>query len=551
MRGMEGVVYVLLFSLSTMVASVVAAVAWRRRRSAPAVGTVAVVSASVAVWSGTGLFGRLVPVPETVALTGAAAMIAVSVMTSAYLCQSLAVVDRTWRLSRRTALRLSAEPALFAIVLLTDPWHRLVVASTGLDASGNILVGFGPLFWVHLAYNLALVVTATARLVGAWLHGPLSQRRLHGFVLLGNTPSVLGGAASLLAVTGAVEAAPFQAVAPLGFCASAALTYWALARLSLLELVPVTRTHLFDMISDVVVTADGSGRVLDVNPAAHRLARRLAPDLPDRLVGLPITAVLGGMPIADRLEDGLEVSLTVTDAQERTVDLDMRVSALSDSRGEPVGWAVVARDVSALNDQQRELQETNDRLHEQVATIEALRANLAEQAVRDTLTGLHNRRFLMESLQRQMRLAAAEGTPLSVALLDIDHFKQINDRYGHGAGDQVLARFAKLVSGRIRTGDVVARYGGEEFVIVLPGATGEQALERVDALRSWVAAGRMPAAGRTLTVTFSSGVASLTGKQSPEELLHAADEALYEAKRAGRNQVKLAVVEPDPSVAAA
>src|SRR5688572_13953211 len=108
MRGMEGVVLVLLFSLSTMVASAVAVVAWRRRRSTPAVGTVVVVSASTAIWSGTALFGRLVPLPEMVALTGAAAMIAVSVMTSAYLCQSLAVVDRGWRLSLRTALWLAA-----------------------------------------------------------------------------------------------------------------------------------------------------------------------------------------------------------------------------------------------------------------------------------------------------------------------------------------------------------------------------------------------------------------------------------------------------------
>ncbi|MBG0818635.1 diguanylate cyclase [Planomonospora sp. ID82291] len=548
---MQGVLFVLLFSLSAAVASAVTVVAWRRRRSATAAGTVAVVSASTAIWSGTAVFGHLLAAPEMIALTGAAAMIAVSVMTAAYLCQSLAVADRGWRLSRRTALWLAVEPVLFTVVLLTDSRHRLVIASAGLGDGGNIVVHFGPLFWVHTAYGLALVAAATARLTRAWLHGPRAQRRLHGFVLLGNVPSLLGGGITLLGVTGTVESALFQVVAPLGFCLSAALTYWALVRLSLHELVPVTRTHLFDMISDVVVTADGSGRVLDVNPAAALLARRLTPDLPGRLVGLPITAVLGGTPIADRLEDGMEVSLTLTDARERTVDLDMRVSALNDSRGEPVGWAVVARDVTALNDQRRELQETNDRLHEQVATIEALRANLAEQAVRDTLTGLHNRRFLMESLQRQLRLAIPEGSPLSVALLDIDHFKQINDRYGHGAGDQVLSRFAKLVSGRIRQGDVVARYGGEEFVIVLPGATGEQALERVDALRAWVAAGRMPAAGRTLTVTFSAGVASLTGKQSPEELLHAADEALYEAKRAGRNQVKLAEAAPDPSAAAA
>ncbi|WP_344867163.1 GGDEF domain-containing protein, partial [Planomonospora alba] len=226
------------------------------------------------------------------------------------------------------------------------------------------------------------------------------------------------------------------------------------------------------------------------------------------------------------------------------------VSALRDSRQTTIGWAFVARDVTALNDQHRELQHANQQLRDQVATIEALRADLAEQAVRDTLTGLHNRRYLMEALQRELRLATSAGTPLSVALLDIDHFKQINDRYGHGAGDQVLMRFAKLVGGRIRIDDVVARYGGEEFVIVLPGATGDQALERIDAIRTWVAAGRMPAGGHTLSVTFSAGVATLTGKQKAEELLHAADEALYEAKRAGRNRVHLATPTTDPATPA-
>ncbi|WP_203872503.1 GGDEF domain-containing protein, partial [Planomonospora parontospora] len=222
------------------------------------------------------------------------------------------------------------------------------------------------------------------------------------------------------------------------------------------------------------------------------------------------------------------------------MDLNVRVSALVDARGQRVGWAFVGRDVTALNAQRRALVEANARLQEQVVMIEALRADLAEQAVRDALTGLHNRRFLMEALGREMRLAVASGEALSVALLDIDHFKLINDRYGHGAGDQVLVRFAKLVGGRIRAGDVVARYGGEEFVIVLPGASGEQALERVEEIRVWVAAGRVPAGGHTLSVSFSAGVAALSGGMDAGELLHAADEALYAAKRAGRNRVMLA-----------
>ncbi|WP_449061655.1 diguanylate cyclase [Planomonospora algeriensis] len=235
----------------------------------------------------------------------------------------------------------------------------------------------------------------------------------------------------------------------------------------------------------------------------------------------------------------------MTDAQGRTVDLDVRVSALRGGRDEPVGWVLVGRDVTALNAQRRALHEANDRLREQVTTIEALRADLAEQAVRDTLTGLYNRRYLMEALSHRMRLAAADGAPLSVALLDIDHFKQINDRYGHGVGDQVLTWFADLVGSRIRVDDVVARYGGEEFVVLLAGVTGEQALERMEEIREQVAAGRLSAGGHLLAVTFSAGVAAFTGRQEPQELLHAADEALYAAKRQGRNRVLPAPARPE------
>ncbi|MBG0833203.1 diguanylate cyclase [Planomonospora sp. ID67723] len=537
---MESTLLTLLFLLSTITASAVAVVGWRRRRVTHAVGTLAVVAAAIAAWAATDAFLIAADVLATSHLALTAKLLPACAVTAGFFCLSQAVLDRTWRLSRRTALWLAVEPALIVTTVASDPWHHLLFPPTGPGLQDVRQSGIAPLFWAHTAYSYTLLAIGLAALLRAWMRGPRSQRELYGLVLLGTVPPLL---INVLSTVGFVR----PHLTPLGFCVTVVVGYWALVRRALPELVSVERSHLFDMISDMVMAVDCSGRLLDLNPSAERMLRDLVPDLPERLAGLPVTGILGDPPLGD----DMETDSTVTDVNGRRVDLNVRVSALRNGQDEHVGWALVTRDVTALNAQRRELQETNDQLREQVRTVEALRADLAEQAVRDTLTGLHNRRFLMESLGREMKLAAAEGTPLSVALLDIDHFKQINDRYGHTAGDQVLMRFAKLLGGRVRQGDVLARYGGEEFVVVLPGATGEQAQARVDELRQWVTAGRIPAGGHTLSVTFSAGVAALDAGQNPGELLHVADEALYEAKRAGRNRVQLAAPEPDPSAAAA
>ncbi|WP_344866971.1 histidine kinase N-terminal 7TM domain-containing protein, partial [Planomonospora alba] len=331
----------LLFTLSAMLASAVAGTGWRRRRSAPAVGAVSVIAASTAAWSLTAVAGYLADDPSVATLTAGVSLAGISVTTAGFLCLALAVADRFWRLSRRTALLLAAEPLLLVAALLTNPWHGLVISSIAPRDSDWLLIDFGPLFWAHGLYSYVLLVAAGMLLIRPWLSGPRSQHRLYGFVLVSLLPSFLGGGATLLGYSGAVDAAPLLALAPLGFGATAFLHYWALTRLSLFELVPVTRTRLFDMIGDMVMTIDGTGRVLDLNPAAERLARRLTPDLPGRPVGLPLADVFG-VSLGGCLADGVETDKTVTDVHGRAIDLNIHVSALRDSRQTTIGWAFVA-----------------------------------------------------------------------------------------------------------------------------------------------------------------------------------------------------------------
>ncbi|RBC35418.1 GGDEF domain-containing protein, partial [Xanthomonas oryzae pv. oryzae] len=169
-----------------------------------------------------------------------------------------------------------------------------------------------------------------------------------------------------------------------------------------------------------------------------------------------------------------------------------------------------------------------------------LRESLRRQSIRDALTGLYNRRYLEESLSHELARCARRGLPLSVLMLDVDHFKQFNDSQGHAGGDLLLAAVGELLLTRLRTEDVACRYGGEEFTVLLPEADGEEALRVAEQIRGYIAALAVSDEARALPkVTASIGVASFPadGEQGAS-LIQKADAALYRAKHRGRNRVE-------------
>lgn len=172
----------------------------------------------------------------------------------------------------------------------------------------------------------------------------------------------------------------------------------------------------------------------------------------------------------------------------------------------------------------------------------------------DSLTGIANRRHFDRSLDREVRRARREGRPLSLIFLDLDEFKGFNDNYGHARGDEVLRRVAQTLNETFRRGgDFVARYGGEEFAVVLPDVDARRAALYAERLRRriWRLAIPYTASPATDRVTISGGVATIAPSvlASPDQLLHAADKALYRAKCLGRNQIASAAVETAAAVA--
>jgi diguanylate cyclase (GGDEF)-like protein len=263
---------------------------------------------------------------------------------------------------------------------------------------------------------------------------------------------------------------------------------------------------------------------------------RLA-DFPDSLaclVGQPVRRAVTDVddPQAEPAEVALLRSLGKSSSLKTPIILDARVW------GEL--WATRASSAPPFNDHDADMAKVIVALVSAGLAQAAAWQTMQQRALTDPLTGLYNRHFLEESFKRELIIAERAGHPVSVIMGDLDHFKTVNDRDGHLAGDEVLRVFGALLTNNARASDISCRYGGEEFLLVLPGLTQEGAAARAEHLRRAMSATPVDYGGSQITVTVSFGVATYpTHGRTPLELIAAADSALYSAKAQGRNRVNL------------
>lgn len=198
----------------------------------------------------------------------------------------------------------------------------------------------------------------------------------------------------------------------------------------------------------------------------------------------------------------------------------------------------VSRDITERKLNEHFLKQANHELQIHVKKVEQLSQELQEQAFRDPLTGLYNRRYLKESLQREFNRADRELFPISILIMDIDRFKNINDTYGHQVGDKFLIIIADLLKKNSRGSDITCRYGGEEFVLVLPETETQAAYTRAEQFRVEISKVHIPHEMKELSVTVSMGIAAYPEHSTiAEDLIVKADLALYQSKNNGRNRV--------------
>lgn len=528
--------YIGLLLLTVPLAGWISLTAWRRR-AAPGALALAVILGGAAWWSLCFAL-ELLPVADPMPLFWFKLMFAgVVVVPAAFLVFGLEYAGYHRYVNRAVLGFLTIEPIVFTVLVWTDPWHGLVLA--GFDGTPGTQFTGGIGFWVHTAYSYLLCLTAIALIALRCMQQAPIQRKQSRLVLLGALIPTIANVVTVL------QLIPLSGIdlTPIGFTAAAGLKMFALYRYGLLDLIPVARDAIVERMTDAVLVVDAENRIIDMNPAAAAMLHlNMSPTL-----GQPVSMVLATWP------EIVQACTAIPDFQGETRlckdgrFVDLRITPLATERRSGARL-VVLRDVSHLKNVESELRGTNQQLRQKLTEIEELQKRLTEQAIRDPLTGLYNRRFLEESLARELARARRTQQPLSVAVIDLDHFKRVNDAYGHHAGDTLLIAVGDLLRSYIRDGDVACRFGGEEFVVLMPGASLEVAAERAETWRLAFAKLKIAPETLNLNATFTVGVASYPlNAASVEKVLEAADRAMYAAKAAGRDRVAMAIAPKYPA----
>lgn len=386
--------------------------------------------------------------------------------------------------------------------------------------------------------------------------------RIYGFRRLGDYPFyVTAGRASMDYLADWRHTAWLAAVAALLLFLALALVLIRVLRAGGREAVTAERLResearyrmLAENSHDVIWTIDIPTRCYTyVSPSVGEMTGYA----PDEVVGQPFDAQLTP-DSASRLAREIDLGLRRIAAGDRAgsvlvseceqickdgsqISTEVVSSYLLDADGVARTILGITRNISERKAAERALKESNRQLHVRIEEIGRLQVALQELAVRDSLTGLYNRRYLDETLDREVSRARREGNPLSLVMLDIDYFKRVNDTYGHQVGDEVLRTLAATLSADIRAEDVACRYGGEEFLILLPNMPLDVAMLRAEAWRAAVERLSIAHGNFQLTFTISLGVSAYPDHgKTPDDLTRCADQALYQAKHEGRNRVSI------------
>jgi len=439
----------------------------------------------------------------------------ISIIPALWIIMVIQMTGRDRWLTRPVLIAIFIIPFTTFILHLTDSYHHLYYSSVSINTNSPFpLLAFtkGPWYWVHVAFTNLSILCGNIMLLDMWRRSAPSYSRQAAIIL---TASLAPWAGLIIYQTGR---SPWDLdLTPFTFTCTGLITAWGLFQYRLFDLIPVARDKVFDSMRDGVLVLDTSDRIVDFNPTAQLIVKKLS----KKDIGRPAKEVLADYP-------ELLKQLSVNNNEQNNLQTSQggvsyyynsRVTPVMNDKNKLIGKTIVLNDIT-----QQVL------LHEKLSKLATL----------DALTNIFNRRHFLDLSNDELCHAKQSGTSISLILMDLDHFKQINDTYGHKAGDIVITTVTAVCSNNLRVTDLFGRYGGEEFVAFLPETSSEEAFQIAERLRQNIAVTRIELDDGSITVTASFGVASAdkAGDIELDELLKNADEALYEAKEAGRNCVR-------------
>jgi diguanylate cyclase (GGDEF)-like protein/PAS domain S-box-containing protein len=446
-----------------------------------------------------------------------------------------AQVDR-W-LNRLTGSLFFVIPLVSLAFLFSDRWFNFYYAAVHpLSASGGpLVIERGPWYLVAAIQSYLLNVAGMGILIWRFFyHQSIYRKQLTILISAVLIPLVINVFYQFAPRILPSLSIPID-LTPISFTVTAVLLSAGIFGLRLFNLIPIARHTVLEHLPEMIFVVDRHDQLLDANSAAQRMLGKSL----DEIVGKDPLEVFRAWPqLINRFltTDETHEEIQIPGDPSRT--LEIKIAPLYDQFNKLEGRLIVAQDITDRKRLENETKRAYEALTNEMAENEKLRAELQEQAIRDPLTNIFNRRYMAEFLDKEIARAERENTPVSVVIMDLDNFKAFNDAYGHKCGDVILRAFADFLVEHTRRGDVVCRFGGEEFVILMPNAPLKIGQERAETWRQDFSETQIDYEGMKFCITFSAGVASFPSHGSTgDAVLHAADQALYRSKNNGRNRV--------------
>lgn len=527
--------YSVAFLAATLIGAIATLAAWSRRRAQGGFSLFLMLIA-ITVWNLAGFMVATTIDPSDKILWSKVTYLGAHFTPVFFLIFTIQFTNQHKRLTQWHILPLFILPVLTILLAATNEWHHLIWSdfSTGPPGSNSYIYHHGPWFWIETIYIICILLVATFTLFRFALRSREVFRYQGEALILGALFPWVGFILYILPIN------PFPGLdlTAISFAISGAILVFSFFRLHFLELIPVAREYLIENMVDGLLVLDQKNRIIDINPAAKRLLgfqKRY-------LIGQDAKMLLANWPVFAHSLTSSGVIETAINLRlpETTYNVDLRVSPLFKRNGELTGHLIVLRDRTRGKHTEEALRKANQELQYKLEEIKKLQEKLVEQALRDPLTGVYNRRYLDVTFDRELSRANRDNYPIMIMMMDIDHFKTINDTYGHKAGDQVLITLAGLLLSRFRQNDILCRYGGDEFLVIMPESYLEGACYRAEMLRQDFEALGIQYGGKILHTTLSIGIAGYPKHGlTLDSIIQSADIAVYAAKQAGRNQVQV------------
>lgn len=402
-----------------------------------------------------------------------------------------------------------AIPFITLFIVMTNDWHHLHYRVFEMEPNLGlpyIHQEIGIWYVIHGIYIFSCMLVAFFLVISRWRETSNLYRPQLLAIAFGQFVPIVTAFLYLVGFT-----PPGVDPVPMVLWLSSLLYLWSINSSRLFTLMPIAKDTIFNSINDGVIVLDETNRLIEFNQSS----KKIFANLNKTQLGKDFTEVwfeLAGCP--------LPFSLAQTSAFEIKLGgktYQVRISSLQHGQGNK-GILMIFTDITE---------------------VKRLQLKLEHQAYYDELTQIYNRRAFFHMCEQIVNEAKGHPVPFTVILMDVDHFKKVNDTYGHDVGDQLLFHVAQICQAEMEEGMVLARYGGEEFVIGLKGKTIVEGEALANRLREQVENNPLIMLDAVVTVTLSSGVAGIKDErwETLQEILIRADKALYHAKREGRNQV--------------